>query len=259
MLPQKYFLERISGDMVPVRPLVEDMASLDHFTFTPEHAAKLNDADLFFTIGADFEQHLAPKIQADYPKLKSVRTPFGIELFDYDPALPYLGDAIPPSDSVKDPLLWTSPPLVRVVGENMLNALVDYEPSGERLYNSGFKLFEREIDDMSDKIRAVLKNIDTPYFLTSHPDWNYFAKTYGLKPVSVHVNGNPPNEEQLAALLRFAVEHKIKVFLCRNGESEIVDYIEKTLDIEATKIDLMSYYWADTLDKAVTAFWRVYK
>jgi zinc transport system substrate-binding protein len=72
--PQKYFVERIGGDAVDVKVMVDPGAHPAVYEPSPRQMAALSRADLYFAAGVPFEDAWLKKIQAANPDLKIVHT-----------------------------------------------------------------------------------------------------------------------------------------------------------------------------------------
>ncbi len=80
ILPQKYFVERVGGDLVKVAVLVGPGQSPATYEPTPRQMAELSKAKLFFSVGVPFEGTLLPKIESTFKSLTVVDTRKGIKL-----------------------------------------------------------------------------------------------------------------------------------------------------------------------------------
>src|SRR6056297_635350 len=79
ILPQSYFVERITGDFAKINVLVPPGRSPATYDPTPKQVSALGGADLFFTIGVPFENSFLPSLQGNLPQLRIVDTARGIE------------------------------------------------------------------------------------------------------------------------------------------------------------------------------------
>jgi len=78
ILPQKYFVQKIGGDLVEVSVLVEPGASPETYEPKPKQMVTLAKAKIYFAIGVPFEKKWLPKIVSLNPNMLLVRTDTGI-------------------------------------------------------------------------------------------------------------------------------------------------------------------------------------
>ena len=76
--PQKYFVQKIGGDLVDVSVLVPAGANPHNFEPKPRQMAELSKSAVYFAVGIDFEKFWLKKITAANPKMRVVRTDDGI-------------------------------------------------------------------------------------------------------------------------------------------------------------------------------------
>lgn len=72
ILPQKYFVEQITGDTVDVEVMVKPGASPATYEPRPRQMAMLAKADVYLAIGVPFERTWLPRIKATNPNLTIV-------------------------------------------------------------------------------------------------------------------------------------------------------------------------------------------
>lgn len=70
ILPQKYLVERIAGDLAEVNVLVQPGASPHTYEPTPRQMTALSGADLYMAVGINLEDAWLPRIRAANPDLR---------------------------------------------------------------------------------------------------------------------------------------------------------------------------------------------
>jgi zinc transport system substrate-binding protein len=80
VIPQKYFVERIAGELAEVNVLVTPGKSPATYSPTPAQIKTLAGADLYFRIGVPFENGFMHKIASIAPDIRVVDTRKGIML-----------------------------------------------------------------------------------------------------------------------------------------------------------------------------------
>lgn len=85
ILPTKYFVEQIAGDKIDVEALV--VAGADPHTYEPKPSQmkSVENSDLHFAVGMEFDEIWLPKLQKQFPKLKVVKTDENIKKIQMTP------------------------------------------------------------------------------------------------------------------------------------------------------------------------------
>jgi zinc transport system substrate-binding protein len=78
ILPQKYFVKKIAGDLVDVSVLVMPGASPHTYEPSPRQMAELANARAYFAMGVNFEDIWLPRIRTANPSMPVIRTDAGI-------------------------------------------------------------------------------------------------------------------------------------------------------------------------------------
>jgi zinc transport system substrate-binding protein len=79
ILPQKYFVEKIGGELVDVSVMVKPGASPATYEPKPHQMVALSLAKIYFAIGIPFEKAWLKKIASANPNMVVVHTERGIE------------------------------------------------------------------------------------------------------------------------------------------------------------------------------------
>ena len=79
IVPQKYFVKQIAGDLVNVEVLVSPGANPHMYEPTPSQMVALAQAKAYFTIGIKLEEVWLPRITDAAPSLRFVHTEHGIK------------------------------------------------------------------------------------------------------------------------------------------------------------------------------------
>ena len=76
--PQRYFVEKIGGDLVKIHTMVSPGASPATYEPKPRQMAALAKAKVYFAIGVPFENRWLQKIVATNPLMEVIHTDHGI-------------------------------------------------------------------------------------------------------------------------------------------------------------------------------------
>jgi len=204
--PQVYFLKTIGGARVSVQTMVPPGVEPATYDPTPRQIADLSNSQLYFAIGLPFEKTLIPKIKSTMPAVTVVDTQAGVPLRSF--AQNTSGSAA--AEQGTDPHIWLAPELVKIQGATIERALVAADPAGGAVYKAGLAKLDAQMDSLHAEIAASLSGEKGKSFLVFHPAFGYFADEFGLKQVSIEVEGKAPGPKQLANLIAEAKRLKVK-------------------------------------------------
>jgi len=203
IVPQKYFVEKIGGDLVDVSVMVLPGNSPAIYEPKPNQMVALSKSKIYFAIGVPFEKAWLKKIVSANPKMKVVHTENGIEKRPINKGHRH---------RIKDPHIWLSPPQVIVQARNILTALLNADPIHASVYEANFKKFIIELVDLDAEIRGIFAEKGKGMrFMVFHPSWGYFADAYGVEQIPIEIEGKEPKPLQLQRLIENAKKSDIKV------------------------------------------------
>lgn len=237
--PQKYLLERIVGDKYDIVTLLS--ASADPETYDPAVSSLmgLQKSEIFFRVGTlGFEQASLGKIAEASPDLKIVNCSVGIPLSEGTHGGP----------NGYDPHVWTSVRNARVMAKNMYEALVQLHPKEKEYFRHRYELLDRDLASMDSTISVMLAPSKGESFVIRHPSLTYFAKDYGLRQVSLELNGKEPTPAQMRHRLDEVRDSKAALFFIEKGHaSDATRNIATSLNLPVTEISLLDYDWKENM------------
>lgn len=205
VLPQREIVERVGGDAVEVRVLVEPGRSPETYAPTSQQLAALLDADLYLRTGIPFERSLVPRIQELAPGLRVVDLREGLDLMpapdghgthDSDDAHHDHGDL--------DPHVWLDPTLVVQQAASACHWLCELDPTRCETFRANLERYRRELEALDGRLAALLEPCRDRTILVFHPAYGYLARRYHLRQLAVEVSGKEPSPRQLAMLVEAA-------------------------------------------------------
>jgi zinc transport system substrate-binding protein len=272
ILPQKYFVEKIGGDLVDVSVMVLPGASEATYEPKPQQMVSLSRAKIYFAIGVPFEKVWLKKIAASNQKIRVVHTEKGIEKRAI--AFHHHGsgnagkeeneDVANQKQGVKDPHIWLSPRLVMIQARTILMTLQEVDPDNQAVYETNYKTFIKELQGLDAEIRGMLGGKGKgAAFMVFHPSWGYFADAYGLKQISIEVEGKEPKPAQMKALIALAREKGIKIiFVQPQFSTKRAEVIARAIGGQIMIADPLAEDWANNLleqaMKIVSALREIY-
>lgn len=264
--PQKYMVQRIGGDRVDVHVMVYPGASPHTYEPRPRQMVAIARTDLYFTIGVEFEAAWMKKLAATNPAMKIVRMQDGIRRFpvtgyhDHEENRHH-GDEDHGRDDKHphrpgfDPHIWLSPPLVKQLASNVLQALQKLDSPNAALYNSGYKQFIEDIDHLDRKLKEMFRNRQQTRFLVFHPSWGYFARAYGLEQVAIEVEGKSPKPAQLKRIIELMQAENIRViFVQPQFSSRSAKLIAHAIKGRVVFVDPLAEDWLANMNQVAEKF-----
>lgn len=244
--PQKYILEQITGDRVEIRTLIANGANPETFDPSVNNLINLTKSIGFLRMGnIGFEAAILDKIHSEHPDLPIFNTSLGVSPVTGTHSH---GNSI---HEMTDPHTWTSVKNVKTISRNMLDAMVQIDPSNATYYRKNYERFAAHLDSLDNALTAKLAPHKGDAFMVWHPSLSYFARDYGLEQIPA---GNADNKDVAMGMLKevidMAAEHKVKVFFYQKDlDSRQAETLGAQLDLEKVNINPLSHDW----EKEITA------
>jgi len=262
ILPQAYLVERIGGEQVTIQVMVSPGEEAHTYEPTPEQMKALSTADIFFTIGIEYEDTWVPRFEDINPELTFVNSAKGIDriptttFHDHNEAQGNLSGAEdhPEGDGL-DPHVWLSPENGKRIAQNILSTLTEFSPQHASIFEENFAALMADIDELDANIRASLSGVERRTFMVFHPAWGYFADQYNLEQIPVQVGGQDPSPSEMADLVEIAREEAVRViFVQPTFSSADAEAIAKEIDAEIAFVDPLARDWLLNLVTVSEAF-----
>lgn len=242
ILPQKYFLERIAGDTINVHVMVLPGESPATYEPTPDQIRALTKASVFFTIGVPFERSFVPKIKSTLKDLRVIDTSEGIEKMD-------MQGTTSRDDTVKDPHIWMSPPLVKIQAAVMLKTLVQLFPERKELFEQNCSTFINDLNRVDEDLGESLAPLKGTTLFVYHPSFGYFARRYGLKQKAIETGGKAPGPKTLNKLVEEVKGEGVKViFVQPEFQQHSVEVIAEAAGTAVIPIDPLAEDYLNNLE-----------
>ncbi len=253
--PQKYFVQKIGGDLVNVSVLVPAGASPHNFEPKPRQMAELSKSAVYFAVGIDFEKVWLKKIAAANPKMRIVHTDDGITKISMAGVHDEEKNGHDHSSGSPDPHIWLSPSLVKSQARHILDALVAIDPGNRSKYEFNSVSFMKEIDELDAELKAFFASRKGGQFMVFHPSWGYFAEAYGLVQVPVEIEGKDPKPAQLQKIIGHARERQIKViFVQPQFSAKSAELLAREIGGQIVYTDPLTENWAGNLREVARKF-----
>lgn len=257
ILPEKYLVERVGGDLVDVDVLIQPGADPHLFEPKPSQMKVLARAKIFFALGLPFEGSLLPRLKTLNPDLNLVHVDEGIFIYPMETRSGIHGHERSEKENngsqhlPGDTHIWNSPGNVNRIVRNVTSALVRLDPLNRDTYLDNCFSFLLEVDEIDCSLREMLLEKRGSKFLVFHPAWGYFAREYGLVQVPVEIEGKEAKPSDIQALIEVARKDKIEVVLVSPQFSDkSAQILAREINGRVVKIDPLAENWIENMKKA---------
>ncbi|MGE4424564.1 MAG: metal ABC transporter solute-binding protein, Zn/Mn family [Pseudodesulfovibrio sp.] len=265
ILPQKYFVERLGGDLVDVNVLVLPGANPHMYEPSPRQMTALTEAQVYFAIGVNLEDVWLPKLADANRNMLVVRTQEGVEkvpmaAHEHDGeqgAMHEEQEGEEHEHGILDPHIWLDPVRVKTIARNTCAGLVRIDPGHKAAYEANLAAFLKDLDGLNASIAQTLAALpaDKRTFMVFHPSWGYFAARYGLTQVAIEAGGSEPSPRHLAEIIEHGREMGVTVvFVQPQFSRRSADVIASDLKASVVPLDPLAENWKDNLLHAAAAF-----
>ena len=273
ILPQKYFVEQITGNSVNVQVLVAPGASPATYDPTPKQLQQLSNAKVHFYIGElGFEKAWLSKLKQTAPAVPFVACNEWIE--EMEGACDHSNDepcdhehheghhhndaeketTVEESESHEghnhdvDPHIWMSPKNGIKIAQTIHKKLVEIFPESKDIFDDNLSKLIAEIEKLDVEIAESLSNVHHRDFMIYHPALGYFSRDYGLNQHSIEFEGKTPSPAHMRKMVDLAASHHIQgIFIQSQFESDKARAIAKEINAEIIEIDPLSENWMNEM------------
>jgi len=253
IVPQLYFVERISGGRVSAFALVGPGQSPHSYEPTPRQMSELASAKAWLSIGVDFEKGLKPKVASLYPKLAIAEINRGIEyrtLEAHDEEDGHAGEAHAEELGSPDPHVWLGRRAAAAMAANIRDALIALDPAGEAQYRANCDALAADIDKAYDSLRKELAPLRGKPVFVFHPSFGYFLDEFGIVQEAVETGGKEPTQKGLAALIEKARKEGAKaIFVQAQFPTAAAKTLADAVGAEVVAIDPLAPDWLENIGR----------
>ncbi|MFK5975335.1 MAG: zinc ABC transporter substrate-binding protein [Sulfurovum sp.] len=251
IMPEKEFLQAIGGDKINISLMVKAGDSPHTYEPKPSQMVDISKSDIYFSIGVEFENVWLPKFANLNPKMQIVDISKDIEKIamqkheehkDHD-------DHDEHNHGALDPHIWTSIANIKIIVQNIYNALSELEPQHREYFKANLDRYiavlEKTNKNIEDSLSSLLAN---RVFMVFHPSWGYFARDYNLTQLAVEVEGKSPKPRELIYLIKEAKEERVRAIFTQPEFSDTISKVIATeLNIPVVKVSPLAPKILDTL------------
>lgn len=242
ILPSEYFVQRIGGDRVRVKTLVQPGHSPATYSPTPKQMADLAAAGIYFRTGVPFENALLPKISRLLPDLSVVNLQQDIhleKLEDDDEHGHHEGDI--------DPHTWLDPMLALKQAAVIRDTLAKADPGGIQLYLDNYRQLAADLQELDGFLREALAPYAGSTVYVFHPAYGYLCRAYDLKQKAITPGGREPGAKYIARLIEEARAEGVRViFVQPQFSRKAAGTIARAIGGTVVELDPLAYdYFAN--------------
>ncbi|WP_200762649.1 metal ABC transporter solute-binding protein, Zn/Mn family [Nitrosophilus alvini] len=256
IMPQKFFVEKIAGDLANIEVMVPPGSSPATYSVKPGQLKDLKKASVYFSVGVPFEKAWLKRFHSVNKKLIIADTS------KYIKKIPMETDHHHEEEHEHnhehgslDPHIWLAPPLAILQARVILENLVKLDPKNSAVYFKNYNDFVKECAYLDTRIFQAIRKIPKKEFIVYHPSFGYFAKLYGLKQIAIEKEGKEPGMKHLKEIIDFAKKKDIKVIFAEpQFPKKSADFIAKKIGGIVLLVDPLAYEWDKNLLKVVEAF-----
>lgn len=247
ILPQKYFVEQIAGNLLHVNVLVPPGSSPHNYSILPSQMKDLAKSKAWLQIGLlTFEDALKNKLADINKNLAIVNCSEGIALIAGSECEEE-GHEHSASEAF-DPHIWLAPTESKIIAANTLKALKAGFPQHTNVFDANYTRFIGRIDSVSAVINQKLAPLKNRNILIFHPALAYYARQFNLKQVALELDGKEPSPRHLKEIVDFAHKEDIHiVFIQKEFDSSFATQLSHEIKGEVVVIDPLDYNWEKQL------------
>lgn len=252
--PQRYFVEKIAGDLFQVYCVTPAGQSPETYDPTPQQMVQISRSQAYFRIGEiGFEQAWMKNLQSQNPDMRVFDLSEGMELIKNQEEEHEGEVAHHHHHGSVDPHIWTSISGAKVIAQNTCQALVKLDPENQETYQAGYQRLIGEIDSTAVEMKRLLQPLAGSAFIIYHPTLTYFAREFGLQQLCIELDGKEPSPAQLKRLIETAAQSKAKVvFVQQEFDQKNAELIAKETGCRLVTINPLSYNWHDEMIRLAT-------
>ena len=244
IMPQKFFAEKVGGDLVNVSVLVPSGTSPENFDPSPKQIVQLGNSDIYFTMGVPFENIFLDKLKAGKKKLIVVPCDKDVPKLRNDEHDEHSHEHDHHDHGEFDPHIWTDPELIKIIAGNIATALSGLDSSHAEIYASNLEIFKNELDIMQSQLDQKLSPYKGRIFYVYHSAYTYFAKRFDLIQKSIETGEKEPTPAKLRELVNQANQDNVKTIFIQpefpaSGAKRVAEAIGgRTVSISVLEYDV---------------------
>ena len=216
VLPYEYLFERIGGEWIEVKAIVQEGGDCHNYSPSPRQITELSQADLLFSGGLTFESNFFIATGDHGPKEFDLLE--GLELLEgsCSECASAAAEGKEPhhehehEHEENDAHVWLSPRILENQARRVAT-LLKKELPGEAAsaIDANLASFTAELKTVDAELKTALEPKKGRAFYVYHGAFAYFAQDYGLVQKAIEVGNRKPTPKQVAAIAKQAKEEGV--------------------------------------------------
>lgn len=220
VLPYQYLFERIGGDWIDVKAIVQEGGDCHNYSPSPRQITEISKANLLFAGGLGFEANFFVAVGDGISSPKEIDLLEGLELLEGScgecAAARAEGKEAPAHehdhDDLMDAHVWLSPRVLGEQADRVAAILKERTPApAHAAIDANLASLQAELKALDAELAAKLAPKKGAAFYVYHAAFAYFARDYGLEQRAIEMGNRRPSPKQLAELAKRATEEGVKV------------------------------------------------
>ena len=245
--PLLYFANEIGGDSIEATSLLDESADPETFQPGVNALRAVATSQVFATVGLlPFENALISNLTANNPELKVINMSEGVDLIRGTHT--HRHDATESNEGEPDPHVWSSVRNARIIARNMLQALIEADPSHRDYFTERYSRLSERLDSLDSTIAQALDSLPSRSFAVWHPSLSYFARDYNLHQIAFNAENKETSSIRLRSQLDKAVLASPAAFFVPAGTGETqTATIAETLGLHPVTLHPMTSDWENEM------------
>lgn len=249
ILPQKYFVDQIAGNLLQVNVLVPPGSSPHNYEILPSQMKDLACSKAWLQIGLlTFEDALKEKLASVNKNVAMVNCSEGIHPIEGIKD-EHEADAHSHAHSeTYDPHIWLAPAETKIIAQNTLKALKTAFPEHATQFEANYTRFSTRIDSLTLAINQQLSGLNNRHILIFHPALAYYARQFNLEQVALEMNGKEPSPRHMKEIVDLAHAQNIHViFIQKEFDAAFAQQLSREIEGKVVVIDPLDYNWENQM------------
>ncbi|HKL09736.1 MAG TPA: zinc ABC transporter substrate-binding protein [Bacteroidales bacterium] len=245
ILPQQYFVEKLTGDHFAVNVMIPPGASPVTYEPTPKQMQNLTHSKVYFRIGhIEFEKSWIPNIKDIHPKMKVVDLSENAHLISPQETDHEHHAHDGHHHHGTDPHIWVSPKEVKKQVEIIYQYFIKNYPELDSSITANYQILMNEVEQLDQYATHKLEPFKGEKFLIFHPALSYLARDYGLEQISIEIDGKEPTPSNMQEIIKTARSENIRiVFVQKQFSKHNAEVIAKEIEGTVVQINPLDYHW----------------
>lgn len=254
--PYATMLKAVAGDEIEVVTMLPPGADPHTYEPKPKVLKDFSRASVYFTDGSGMDKAWLPRFKGVNKNIKIVDVSKGVSWLNMG-AHEHEGHEGKHGkhENELDPHIWTSPAQAAKVMSNMRVTLSSLMPEHDATFVYRFAKVANTLGKVGGEIKNAVLSLPEEYrtFIVFHPSYGYLARDYGLRQLTVEVNGKEPKPKDLKNLIKEGKEHNVHiVFVQPQFSKRAAETIAKELDAKVLEVNPLDSNYLENTRNMVT-------